>query len=317
VRPGCAKEAGRTSGTPSPKQRRQGDSSRRNLRSASATGSADSFYHRQWQDHWWLDAETWASGGTYQNATYDDYNYQYRWTKTWQGQGDGAVSSSASNHVTGLENGSESGWWTHTVPEGSGSGTGSSSNTSWGSPWSHSYDETITYPGFYDYRYYGRDYGGGSGEEDHIAYVGDVFHESPGSDTGFFPFACSGEDPFFAQAEGGGHYAILVDAVANSTGEQEDLLPRASRRSATSPRAVALPNADRLATEQVFGADARVGHLSRDGTAEPIVTAAEESGSQQQGADSEDSSAWWWLNPWSYPGPRHIIKEPLHNSHVL
>lgn len=125
------------------------------IRSASATGWADAFYHRQWEDHWWSGPEAWASGGTYQNGTYDDYNYQYRWTKTWQGQGDGAVSSSAGNQVTGLENGSESGWWTHTVPEGSGSG--SSSSTSWGGPWDHSYDTTVPYPGFWEACYYGRD----------------------------------------------------------------------------------------------------------------------------------------------------------------
>ncbi|MBC7352070.1 MAG: hypothetical protein H5U08_06900 [Thermogutta sp.] len=52
-------------------------------------------------------AETWASGGSYQNVTYDDYTYQYQWTKTWQGQGDGTVASSATNRVTGIENGSE------------------------------------------------------------------------------------------------------------------------------------------------------------------------------------------------------------------
>ncbi len=138
-------------------------SSRGGFRLPSVSGQADSFYDSQWEDHWWLSQETWASGGTWQNATYDDYNYRYRWTKTWQGQGDGAVSSSASNHVTGLENGSESGWWTHTVPEGSGSG--SSSSTSWGSPWDHSYDTTVSYPGFWEARYYGRDYGGGGVED--------------------------------------------------------------------------------------------------------------------------------------------------------
>ncbi|MGB9619004.1 MAG: hypothetical protein ACPL7K_01175, partial [Armatimonadota bacterium] len=66
------------------------------------------------------------------------------------------MSSSTTNHVTGLENGSDSGWWTHTVPEGTGSGSGSasgsgsgsgsgtSSSTSWGGPWSDSYDETVS-----------------------------------------------------------------------------------------------------------------------------------------------------------------------------
>lgn len=88
----------------------QASSSGSNVRSTSASGAADSLYHSEWEDHWWSGQESWASGGTYQNATYDDYNYQYEWTKTWLGQGDGAVSSSATNHVTGLENGSASGW---------------------------------------------------------------------------------------------------------------------------------------------------------------------------------------------------------------
>ncbi|MBC7352739.1 MAG: hypothetical protein H5U08_10300, partial [Thermogutta sp.] len=153
-------------------------------RSASASGQADSFYHSEWADYWWSGPETWASGGSYQNAIYDDYTYQ--WTKTWQGQGDGTVTSSAANHVTGIENGSENAWSTHTVSEGKGDGYSSSS--SWSGSWNPSYDQTVTYPGFYDYRYYGRDYGG-SGEEDYIAYMGDVFYDHPGSDTGFFPFA--------------------------------------------------------------------------------------------------------------------------------
>gem|GEM_PF-2811276 len=103
------------------------------------------------------------------------------------------MSSSATNHVTGLENGSASGWWPHTVPEasGSGSGTGSSSSSSWSGGWNNSYDETASYPGFSELRYYGRDYGGGAGEGDYLAYIGEVFYDNPGSDTGFFPSAYS------------------------------------------------------------------------------------------------------------------------------
>ncbi|MGQ9574253.1 MAG: hypothetical protein ACUVUC_02965 [Thermoguttaceae bacterium] len=135
-------------------------------RSASATGSADSFCDSEWEDPWWLGSETWASGGTYQNGTYDDYNYQYQWTKTWQGQGEPQVNSSATNHVTGTENGSSSGWRTHTVGEGSGSGSGSGSGTGGGTSSgtssrvssSDSYDETVTYRGFYDGAYYALDY---------------------------------------------------------------------------------------------------------------------------------------------------------------
>lgn len=114
------------------------------------------------------------------------------------------MTSSVSNHVTGLENGSDSGWWTHTVPEGSGSGSGSgsSSSSSWSGSWNPSYDQTVTYPGFAEARYYGRDSGGGPGEEDSIAYVGDAFYESPGSDTGFFLFAYSDEELLFGQAQG-------------------------------------------------------------------------------------------------------------------
>ncbi|MBC7337725.1 MAG: hypothetical protein H5U01_15855, partial [Clostridia bacterium] len=159
----------------------------------SASGQADSFYHSEWADYWWSGPETWASGGSYQNAIYDDYTYQ--WTKTWQGQGDGTVTSSAANHVTGIENGSENAWSTHTVSEGNGSGYSTSS--SWSGSWNPSYDQTVTYPGFYDYRYYGRDYSG-SGEEDYIAYMGDAFYEasSPGSGAsgGMFPFGYSDEE---------------------------------------------------------------------------------------------------------------------------
>ncbi|MEJ5342553.1 MAG: hypothetical protein WHT09_13405 [Thermogutta sp.] len=202
----------------------QAASSGTNVRTVSATGSADSFYDSQWEDHWWLDAETRASGGTWQNATYDDYNYQYQWTKTWQGQGDGAVTSSASNHVTGLENGFESGWWMHTVPEGSGSG--SSSSTSWGAPWDDSYDTTVSYPGFSEARYYGRDYGGGSGEEDYIAYIGDAFSETspPGSGGTLFPFAYGGEELGLALAQSGDSESAAssptVAQRAGSTAEQ-------------------------------------------------------------------------------------------------
>ncbi len=111
----------------------------------------------------------------------DTRQKRLRRAKTWRLQGDGAVSSSVGNDVTRLENGSRSGWWTHTVPEGggsgsgSGSGTGSPSSTSWGGSSSNSYEQTVTHPGFSDYRYYGRDYGGGSGEEQHIGCIGDAF----------------------------------------------------------------------------------------------------------------------------------------------
>lgn len=111
------------------------------------------------------------------------------------------MTSSASNHVPGVENGSETGWWTHTLSEGS--GRGYSSGTSWGVPWSYCYDETVSYPGFVDYRYYGQPYGGGSGEEDCIAYVGDAFSDATGpSSDGMFPFAYSEEELLFGQAQG-------------------------------------------------------------------------------------------------------------------
>jgi len=32
-------------------------------RSRWASGQAYSFYGTQWEDHWWLEPETWASGG--------------------------------------------------------------------------------------------------------------------------------------------------------------------------------------------------------------------------------------------------------------
>ena len=111
------------------------------------------------------------------------------------------MTSSVTNHVTGIENGSESGWLTHTVSEGNGDGYSSSS--SWSGSWNSSYDQTVTYPGFYDYRYYGQDYGGGSGEENYIAYVSDAFYDNPGSDTGLFPFAYSGEEVLLSLTESG------------------------------------------------------------------------------------------------------------------
>ena len=58
--------------------------------------SADSYYHRQWEDHWWLAPETWASGGTWQNGAFDDYHCQYQWIETWQGQ-ETQMSESASS----------------------------------------------------------------------------------------------------------------------------------------------------------------------------------------------------------------------------
>jgi len=68
------------------------------------------FYYPGSKDHWRLDAETRASGGTYENAAYDESNDQYQWTKTWLGQRESTPSPSASNHVTGVENGSSTGW---------------------------------------------------------------------------------------------------------------------------------------------------------------------------------------------------------------
>ena len=88
------------------------------------------------------------------------------------------MTSSASNHVSG-----------------------SSSSTSWGAPWDDSYDQTVSYPGFSEARYYGRDYGGGSGEEDYFASLGDAFTD--GSSSGFtgtmFPFAYGDEELLFGQ----------------------------------------------------------------------------------------------------------------------
>ncbi|MGQ9915524.1 MAG: hypothetical protein ACUVQQ_14375 [Thermogutta sp.] len=46
------------------------------MRSISATSLADSFYHGQCKDRWWLQPDSWSSGWAYENATYDDYHYQ-------------------------------------------------------------------------------------------------------------------------------------------------------------------------------------------------------------------------------------------------
>ncbi|MEJ5342546.1 MAG: hypothetical protein WHT09_13370 [Thermogutta sp.] len=96
-------------------------SDRPDSRSGSSGRQVQPFPEPQWEDHWWLDAETRASGGTYENATYDEYNYQYQWTKTWLGQGESTPSPSASNHVTGVENGSSTSWWGWSVTSRSGS----------------------------------------------------------------------------------------------------------------------------------------------------------------------------------------------------
>ncbi|WP_347245828.1 hypothetical protein [Thermogutta sp.] len=133
------------------------------------------------------------------------------------------MSSSATNHVSGLKNGSDSGWWTQTVPEGtgsgsvsasgsgSGSGSGTSSSTSWSGSWYQSYDETVSYPGFYEGAYYaggsGGYSGGGGSPEEYFAYIGDAFSggSSPGSSgSGLFPFAYSDEEFLSGQAQGGG-----------------------------------------------------------------------------------------------------------------
>jgi len=176
----------------------QASSSGSNVRIALASGSADSFYDCQWEDHWWNGPETWASGGTWQNATYDDYNYEYQWTKTWQGQGAGAASSSATNHVTGLENGSAGYWWRHTYPVEEGTQTDEDSSSG---PWNRSYDTTVTYPGFSAGAYYGIDQDGG--REEYFSYLGDAFSDYPGSDSGMFPFAFTDEELLLAYGQSG------------------------------------------------------------------------------------------------------------------
>ena len=138
--------------------------------------------------------------------------------------------------------GSETGWWTHTLSEGSGSGY--SSGTSWGVPWSYCYDETVLYPGFVDYRYYGQTYGGGSGEEDYIAYVGDAFTDATGpSSDGMFPFAyCHEELPLGAGTGGaqqhngllGAHVAVFATGAVESEATSRDrIVPRAAGHSTT------------------------------------------------------------------------------------
>ena len=107
------------------------------------------------------------------------------------------------------------------MPEasGSGSGTGSSSSSSWSGGWANSYDETASYPGFSELRYYGRDYGGGAGEEEYIAYIGDAFSENPGSATGFFPYAYSGQQHEQSQGRAAWPEATLTSV----SGEQRSV----------------------------------------------------------------------------------------------
>ncbi|MGQ9915522.1 MAG: hypothetical protein ACUVQQ_14365, partial [Thermogutta sp.] len=135
-----------------------------------------------------------------------------QWTKTWQGQGEPEVSSSASNHVTGTESGSDSGWWGHT------DGEGNSSSTSWGGPWGDSYDETVNDPGFYEGAYYGLDYGGG--REEYFEYFGDAFSEYDGYDSGFFSFAYNREEPLSGD-HGQRLSLVQVDIEAHDNSAQQ------------------------------------------------------------------------------------------------
>ena len=186
----------------------------------------------QGEEHWWFDPETWASGGTWQNGTYDDYNYQYQWTKTWVPDGQPEVTDSATNHVTGIENGTATGWsfWSITRGSGSASGSGSGSGTSfsssWSTSWSYFYDETVNYPGFYAGAYYSSDSGGYSGgggsPEEHFAYLGDAFNEASSPGSGFssatlFPFAYGDEGQQSAQGQTGGK----TSALGESPGQQQ------------------------------------------------------------------------------------------------
>lgn len=68
------------------------------------------------------------------------------------------MNESATNHVTGLENGTAGYWWRHTYPVGEGTQTDEDSLSG---PWNNLYDTTVTYPGFSDGAYYGIDQGGG------------------------------------------------------------------------------------------------------------------------------------------------------------
>ncbi|MEJ5343254.1 MAG: hypothetical protein WHT09_17040, partial [Thermogutta sp.] len=109
------------------------------------------------------------------------------------------MNESATNHVTGLENGSAGYWWRHTYPVGEGTQTDEDSSSG---PWNNSYDTTLTYPGFSDGAYYGMGYGGG--REEYFAYLGDAFSDYPGSASGMFPFALSDEELLLWQAQAGG-----------------------------------------------------------------------------------------------------------------
>ncbi|ASV73590.1 Flagellar hook-length control protein FliK [Thermogutta terrifontis] len=154
----------------------------------------------------------------------------------------------------------------------------------------------MTYPGFYDYRYYGRDYGGGSGEENYIAYVGDVFYDNPGSDTGFFPFAYSDEEILFGQGQSG-QKGMLLGADANSTVGVQHSLPNPSRISVANPRALALRNSGRFATEQALAGDPSPRRLGADESGETVATATVDEG-------EEEASGFWlfgeeWVWPWT------------------
>ena len=162
-------------------------------RTVSASGVAIAAYSSESSERWWSYGYTEASDDTTQNTTQDDYDYQYEWLETHNGDGTTSTSDTSGNNVSGLVAGSSThNWsWSYEGSCGSGSGSGGasgsgcasgsgSSGTS-SSNWSDSYDETVSYPGFYSGAYYSSyGYGSGSGYagDEPLEYIGDDFSSS-------------------------------------------------------------------------------------------------------------------------------------------
>ncbi|GAB6166135.1 hypothetical protein JCM19992_21350 [Thermostilla marina] len=216
------------------------------------------------------------------------------------------MNESATNHVTGLENGRASYWWEHTYPVGEGTQTDEDSSSV---PWNRSYDTTVGYPGFYGAAYYGLDYGGG--REEYFAYLGDAFSSgggTPGSGGGMFPFAYSEEDLLSTQGQGGTQYAMALAGRVDRGGDAQRARPDALREWAPWPPVSGVATSRPVATGQAFRETPSAGSLPGDGSGGAVLMGEAEDGSQEEDGNWWNSSGWLWLNPWSYP----ILRVPIN-----
>ena len=186
-------------------------------RSVSAFGGATTAYSSQSSGGSWSDGYTHTSNDTTQNTTGDSYDYQYEWEEIYNPDGTTSTSETSSNNVSGSGSGSSThNWsWSYEGSCGSGSGSGGASGSGCGSGsgssgtsssnWSNSYDETVSYPGFYSgayYSSYGYGSGGGYAGDEPLDYIGDDFSYSSGS--GYASYGAG----FLASHEGGNGTAL-------------------------------------------------------------------------------------------------------------